>query len=352
MSLQYHITDSPQIRGMIKIAEIISYVSMLILTFRSHLQYHLCTYIITYLWNQGFLLFHKYILQLVTGIFITYHYTTNTILSYNSVICICRDIYYGIQLYYMHSNGVSLVYLLSFYHVSRGLYVSSYLYGNILWLSGVYLLLILMTITFLGYVLTWGYMSFWGGTVITNLFSTIPCNIAWMCGGFYVSNPTLKRFFSIHYFISYNLNGFVISHLYHLHYISNSNPLGYNINNFITFYPYILYKDVYSLLIIGLGYTLSLFLTLLYGSHPDNSLEVKGLSTPLHIVPEWYFLHLYMVLKAIPNKTSGLMLFILLSLVLDIYLEVMNLSTNSILTSYNWLSGNILITYFACLTIC
>jgi len=288
----------------------------------------------------------------VTGLLISLKYTSYLIFIFHVILCICSNNYYGWSIYSIHSISISFIYFCLYLHVSRGLYVSSYLYNYVLWLSGVFLVLYLMTITFIGYVLTWGQMSFWGGTVITNLFSPIPCNIAWMCGGFYVSNPTLKRFCILHIFITSLYNGFIVIHLYYLHYISNTNPLGYNINNFITFYPYILYKDVYSLLINGLGYTLSLFLTLHYNSHPDNSLEVKELSTPLHIVPEWYFLHLYMVLKAIPNKTSGLMLFILSNLVLYILLEVKNSSSNSRLTSYNWLSGNILIFYFACLTIC
>jgi len=222
----------------------------------------------------------------------------------------------------MHSNGVSSLFSVMYFHIGRGLYINCYLHNTNLWLSGIFLVMIFMMIGFIGYVITWGQMSFWGGTVITNIFIVIPCSIAWMCGGFYVSNPTLKRFFIFHLILSILSLGIVIIHLYYLHYISSSNPLYYNIYNFITFYPYICLKDINCLYIIGIGYTLHIFKCLIGLSHPDNSLEVEVLLTPLHIVPEWYFLHLYMVLKVIPNLTSGLTLFILSSLVLCILVEV------------------------------
>jgi len=203
-----------------------------------------------------------------------------------------------------------------------------------------------MTTAFLGYVLTWGQMSFWGGTVITNLFVSVPCLIEWMSGGFYVSNPTLKRFFVFHFILPFIITGFVIIHLYYLHYVSSSNPLGYNTNNLITFYSSILFKDIFGLFILGIGYTLQVFLGMFSLSHPDNSLEVNGLVTPLHIVPEWYFLSFYAVLKAIPNKNVGFIIFLISVLILFLLGEVKNVSTISRLTSYMWINGNLFITYF------
>ena len=327
--------------------ELCRYVSLS----RSHMLFYVCPYILTFYWNMGFLLLSIIFVQIVSGILLALQYTSNIIHSYYSVIHLWREVYYGWCLHYMHSNGVSSLFSVMYFHIGRGLYINCYLHNTNLWLSGVFLFMFFMMTGFIGYVITWGQMSFWGGTVITNILSIIPCSIAWMCGGFYVSNPTLKRFFIYHLILSILCNGIVIIHLYYLHYISNTNPLGYNINNFITFYPYILYKDIYSLFLIGIGYTLHIFWSLFIIWCSYNSLEVEGLLTPLHIVPEWYFLHLYMVLKAIPNKTSGLTLFILCSLVLCILVEVSNISSIIRLSSYNWIYGNLLKSYFVCLTI-
>ena len=210
----------------------------------------------------------------------------------------------------------------------------------------------LMATAFLGYVLAWGQMSFWGATVITNLFSILPNLIIILVGGFYVSNATLKRFFGFHFLLPFIILGFVITHLYYLHYSSSYNPLDYNINNLITFYPNILIKDFLTLWILGIGYTLQIFLASFNLTHPDNSYEVTELITPLHIVPEWYFLHLYIVLKSIPHKTSGLSLFTCNFLILYLLGEVKNISTITRLTSYNWISSNLFICYFISITMC
>jgi ubiquinol-cytochrome c reductase cytochrome b subunit len=170
---------------------------------------------------MGFLLFLTIGLQIVSGVLLALHYTSDINHSYYSVMHIIRDIYYGWCLRYMHSSGASFVLGITYLHIGRGLYVSSYMYNTNLWLSGVVLFVFLMAIAFLGYVLAWGQMSFWGGTVITNLLSSVPCLIEWMCGGFYVSNPTLKRFFVFHFILPFITIGFVIVHLYYLHYISS-----------------------------------------------------------------------------------------------------------------------------------
>jgi len=257
---------------------------------------------------MGFLLFLVIYLQIITGILLALQYTSDINHSYYSVQYLGREVYYGWYLYNLHSSGASFVFHGLTFHIGRGLYVSSYLFRTSLWLSGIVLFLLLMMTAFLGYVLAWGQLSFWGGTVISNIFST--CSITtFICGGSMISNPTIKRFFVFHILLPLIIGGLSVVHIFYLHHISSSNTLGFYTNNLITFYPIILLKDILGLIILGIGYTLQIFVS--YGlSHPDNILEVNTLITPLHIVPEWYFLHLYMVLKAIPNKTSGLILFI------------------------------------------
>ena len=190
-------------------------------------------------------------------------------------------------------------------HIGRGLHVSSYVYNNNLWLSGLLGLVFLMAIAFLGYVLTWGQMSFWGGTVITNLLCSVLDLLEWMYGGFYVSNPTLKRFFVFHFLGPVILCALAIIHLYFLHYASSSHPWGYNTYNLSTFLTLVLGKDQFGLVLGGLAGTTQHMQNQLSLCHSDNSLEVNGLVIPLHIVPEWYFLGSYAILKAIPAKVKG-----------------------------------------------
>ena len=301
---------------------------------------------------MGFLLFLIIVFQIVSGILLALYYISDINYSYYSVMYIIREVYYGWCLRYIHSNGASFIFGIMYFHIGRGLYVSSYVYNTNLWLSGIVLFIFLMAIAFLGYILTWGQMSFWGGTVITNLFSSVPCIIEWMCGGFYVSNPTLKRFFIFHFMLSFITIGFVIIHFYYLHYISSNNLLGYNINNLIIFFPIILIKDSFGLFILSIGYIFQLFLGIFSLSHPDNSVEVNGLVTPLHIVPEWYFLSFYAVLKAIPNKNVGFIIFLTSVLLLFLLGEVKNVSTISRLISYMWINGNLFIIYFFFIMIC
>jgi len=276
---------------------------------RSHLQFYSCPINISNLWNMGFLLFLVKDIQIITGILLAFSYTSDINKVQPSVQYLGREVYYGWYLHYMHSSGASFVYYGLTLHIGRGLYVSSYLFRNLLWLSGIALFLLHMMTAFLGYILSWGQLSFWGGTVISNLVSI--CSITtFICGGSMICNPTLKRFFIFHLLLPLIISGLSVVHLFYLHYICSSNTLGFYTNNFITFYPIIMFKDISGLIGLLLGYTLQIVIS--YGlSHPDNILEVNSLITPLHIVPEWYFLHLYMVLKAIPNKTSGLILFII-----------------------------------------
>jgi len=180
-----------------------------------------------------------------------------------------------------------------------------------------------MAIAFIGYVLPWGQMSFWGATVITNLLSPFPCLIEWISGGFYISNPTLKRFFIFHFILPFIICGFIIIHFYYLHYLSSNNSLGYNINNKILFFPFELIKDIFGFLVFITLYTIQFFFGIFSLSHPDNAFIVNELVTPKHIVPEWYFLSYYTMLKALPNKNAGFIILLtsLLSLVLfgDLY---------------------------------
>merc|ERR1712017_13821 len=243
------------------------------------------------------------------------------------VIHIIREIYYGWCLRFLHSSGASFVFMVLFIHVARAISYGSNFYNPNTWFSGIVLFLLLMATAFMGYVLPWGQMSFWGATVITNLLSPFPCLIEWVCGGHYVSNPTLKRFFLFHFLLPFLLCGLVVLHLFYLHFLSSNNPLRLNTNNKIPFFPFIFLKDVFGLFLI-----LSLFiLHFPFGvyslSHPDNALEVCGFVTPLHIVPEWYFLCQYAMLKAVPNKNAGFIVLCTSIFILFFFGEMSNLTT-------------------------
>jgi ubiquinol-cytochrome c reductase cytochrome b subunit len=183
-----------------------------------------------------------------------------------------------------------------------------------------------MATAFMGYVLPWGQMSFWGATVITNLFSGVPCLVPWVCGGFFLSNPSLSRFFVFHFLLPFLICGFIFLHLFYLHQISSNNPLGYNTNNKIPFFPFIFSKDVFGFSLLGFLAFLEIFFGFISLSHPDNAFEVSVLVTPLHIVPEWYFLEFYAILKAVPNKIAGFM--IMFSSIFSVFIfgEVKSLS--------------------------
>merc|ERR1712212_1312302 len=227
---------------------------------KSHLQSYPSPNNINSFWNMGFLLIVVIVLQIITGILLALHYTPDINYAYYSVMHIIREVYYGWCLRYIHSNGASFVFALLFIHIGRGLYYGSYYYNPNTWFSGIIIFILLMVTAFMGYVLPWALMSFWAATVITNLLSPFPCLIEWVCGGFYVSNPTLKRFFLFHFILPFIVFGFIIIHLYYLHYLSSNNPLGYNTNNKIPLFPFILIKDIFGLFIVITLYTLQLFL--------------------------------------------------------------------------------------------
>nr|YP_009073498.1 cytochrome b [Lernaea cyprinacea]AIQ80151.1 cytochrome b [Lernaea cyprinacea] len=264
---------------------------------------------INYNWNWGSVLGLVLIIQLLTGIFLSMHYCSDTSLAFSSISHITRDVNYGWLLRAAHSNGASLFFMAIYAHMGRGLYYHSFKQTE-LWMSGVTLLLLLMATAFLGYVLPWGQMSFWGATVITNFFSAIPIIgqdiVLWLWGGFAVGNPTLNRFFSLHFLMPFVITGMVMVHLILLHVKGSSNPLGINTNyDKIKFHPYFSTKDIMFYMVILLIFmVIVMFYTWNLGD-PENFIPANSLVTPLHIQPEWYFLFAYAILRAIPSKLGG-----------------------------------------------
>nr|ACL82843.1 cytochrome b [Macropodus chinensis]ACL82844.1 cytochrome b [Macropodus chinensis] len=262
-------------------------------------------------WNFGSLLGLCLIIQIITGLFLAMHYTSDISMAFSSVAHICRDVNYGWLIRNMHANGASFFFICIYLHIGRGLYYGSYMYKET-WNIGVVLFLLTMMTAFVGYVLPWGQMSFWGATVITNLLSAVPyvgdMLVQWIWGGFSVDNATLTRFFAFHFLFPFIIAAVTIIHLLFLHETGSNNPLGLNSNvDKITFHPYFSYKDLlgFAILLIAL-ISLSLFSPNLLGD-PDNFTPANPLVTPPHIKPEWYFLFAYAILRSIPNKLGGVL---------------------------------------------
>merc|ERR1711904_620032 len=310
-----------------------------VLQMKSHLQSYPSPLQINTFWNLGFLLGVAIMLQIITGIFLALHYTSDLNSAYFSVLFLIREVYYGWSLRYFHSGGASFAFLFLFLHLGRAMFYGSYFYNQESWFSGILLLFFLMAIAFVGYVLPWGQMSFWGAIVITNLLSPFPCLIEWVCGGYCVYNPTLKRFFLFHFQLPFLLCGFIILHLFYLHFHSSNNPLRLNTNNKIPFFPFIFLKDFFGLILVLCLYFLQTHFGVSSLSHPDNALEVCGLLTPLHIVPEWYFLCQYAMLKAVPNKNAGFIIFLTSIFLLVLYGEIRNLTAFTRLMDYASVNG-------------
>merc|ERR1712061_672684 len=244
-----------------------------------------------------------------------------------SLFFLIREVYYGWCLRYLHSSGASFVFLFLFLHLGRAMFYASYFYLVNTWFSGILLLFFLMGIAFMGYVLPFGQMSFWGATVITNLLSPFPSLVEWICGGYCVHNPTLKRFFLFHFQLPFLLCGFLLLHLFYLHFLSSSNPLRNSTNNKIPFFPFILQKDFFGFILVLCLYFLQTHFGISSLSHPDNALEACALLTPLHIVPEWYFLCQYAMLKAVPNKNAGFNIFLTSIFIFFLFGEISNHTT-------------------------
>nr|AML26770.1 cytochrome b [Scarabaeidae sp. BMNH 1274752] len=266
-------------------------------------------------WNFGSLLGLCLIIQILTGIFLAMHYTSDVDMAFNSVIHICRDVNYGWLIRTLHANGASFFFICLYLHMGRGLYYSSYNL-HLTWLIGVIILFLIMATAFLGYVLPWGQMSFWGATVITNLLSAIPyvgqMIVQWLWGGFAVSNATLTRFFTLHFLLPFIVAAMVMIHLLFLHQTGSNNPLGTNSNiDKSPFHPYFSLKDLIGFLIMTLMLMILTLTNPYMLSDPDNFIPANPLVTPIHIQPEWYFLFAYAILRSIPNKLGGVLALIL-----------------------------------------
>nr|ACT98798.1 cytochrome b [Carollia perspicillata]ACT98842.1 cytochrome b [Carollia perspicillata] len=273
-------------------------------------------------WNFGSLLGVCLAVQILTGLFLAMHYTSDTATAFNSVTHICRDVNYGWVLRYLHANGASMFFICLYLHVGRGLYYGSYTYSET-WNVGILLLLAVMATAFMGYVLPWGQMSFWGATVITNLLSAIPYIgtdlVQWIWGGFSVDKATLTRFFAFHFLLPFVVAALVMVHLLFLHETGSNNPTGIpSDSDMIPFHPYYTIKDILGFLVMLTALsTLVLFSPDLLGD-PDNYTPANPLSTPPHIKPEWYFLFAYAILRSIPNKLGGVLALVLSILILAI----------------------------------
>lgn len=286
---------------------------------------------LNYFWSFGSVAGICLVTQIITGIFLAMHYTPHVDLAFYSVEHIMRDVNNGWLIRYLHANGASMFFIVVYCHIFRGLYFGSFIYPRgLLWSSGVVIFLLMMATAFMGYVLPWGQMSFWGATVITNLFSAVPVIggsiVEWLWGGFSVSNATLNRFFSLHYLMPFLIAGLTILHLSLLHKVGSNNPLGINKNVEATnFYPYFYVKDLFAFFIFIFIFSFFVFFYPNVLGHSDNYIEANSLVTPPHIVPEWYFLPFYAILRSIPDKLGGVVAMILAILVL-LTLPLTNLS--------------------------
>jgi quinol-cytochrome oxidoreductase complex cytochrome b subunit len=291
---------------------------------------------INYFWSFGSTAGLCLVIQLITGIFLAMHYTPHIDYAFNSVEHIMRDVNNGWLIRYFHANGASMFFIVIYCHIFRGLYFGSYIRPReTLWISGVFIFLLMMGTAFMGYVLPWGQMSFWGATVITNLASAIPLAgpsiVEWLWGGFSVDNATLNRFFSLHYLFPFIITGLVLVHLALLHESGSNNPLGITKSvNVISFYPYFYVKDLLAFLILMFGFSFLVFYFPNLLGHSDNYIPANPLVTPPHIVPEWYFLPFYAILRSIPDKLGGVlaMLGAILVLLLLPFINFSNIRSN------------------------
>ena len=277
---------------------------------------------LNYMWSFGSLAGFCFVIQIITGVFLAMHYTPHLDYAFASVEYIMRDVNYGWLIRYLHANSASLFFLAVYFHLFRGIYYGSYLYPRrFLWASGIIIFFLMMATAFIGYVLPWGQMSFWGATVITNLFSAIPyvgsSIVEWLWGGFSVDNATLNRFYSFHYLLPFITAGVIIAHLGLLHESGSNNPLGvYKNTDVIRFHGYFFVKDFFGGFIVIVIILLLLSFNPNILGHPDNYIPANPLVTPAHIVPEWYFLPFYAILRSVPNKLGGVVLMVSAILVL------------------------------------
>jgi len=269
---------------------------------------------LNYWWTFGGILTFFLIIQIITGLVLAMHYVAHADLAFGSVEHIMRDVNYGWLIRYLHANGSSMFFLAVYIHIFRALFYGSYKAPReMIWIIGMLIYLLMMATAFMGYVLPWGQMSFWAATVITNLFSAIPLVgesiTTWLWGGYAVGSPTLTRFFSLHYLMPFLIFGLVILHIWALHIPGNNNPVGIDIKKpskeTVPFHPYIVIKDFYALLIFLIIFSGFVFFVPNVLGHPDNYIEANPMVTPSHIVPEWYLLPFYAILRSVPDKLGG-----------------------------------------------
>jgi len=279
----------------------------------NHVVYYPTPININYFWGAGSIAGICLSIQIISGLFLAMYYTPHIDYAFYSVEHIMRDVQYGWFIRYMHANGASFFFISVYLHIARNLFYGSYIKPRkFLWFSGIIILLLMMATAFLGYVLPWGQMSFWGATVITNLFSVIPFIgsdlVQWLWGGFSVNNATLNKFFSLHFVLPFVIVAFVFLHLILLHKVGSNTPLGVASNTkYINFYPYFYIKDLFAIFCF---FFIFIFIICYYPSifgHPDNYIPANPMVTPAHIVPEWYFLPFYAILRSIPNKLGGVL---------------------------------------------
>ena len=269
-----------------------------------------------YLWNFGALAMVNLVIMIATGIFLAMNYQPNTLLAFDSVQRIMRDVNFGWLIRYVHQNGASMFFIVTYIHIFRGMYYGSYKAPReLLWMLGVVILLIMMATAFMGYVLPWGQMSYWGATVITNLFSAFPwigpkiVTLLW--GGFAVDQPTLNRFFSLHYLLPFVLVGVISLHIAALHITGSNNPLGIDVKtpqDTLPFHPYYTIKDSVGICVYLIVFAIFVFFFPNMLGDPNNFIPANPLQTPADIVPEWYFLPYYAILRSVPNKLLGVCL--------------------------------------------
>jgi len=296
----------------------------IIATLSNHIDGYPTPINLSYLWSFGSLAGFTLIIQIVSGVLLAMHYTPNITLAFASVEHIMRDVRGGVGLRYIHANGASMFFIIVYLHMFRGLYYGSYFQPRAnLWYSGIIIFFLMMATGFMGYVLPWGQMSFWGATVITNLFSAIPqigdsiVQLLW--GGYSVDNPTLNRFFSLHYLMPFLIAAVALLHLVLLHENGSNNPLGISsVVDRISFYPYFYVKDLFAFMLFVLFFSFFVIYAPNYMGHPDNYIEANPLVTPAHIVPEWYFLPFYAILRTIPDKLGGVLLMVIAIFILAI----------------------------------
>ena len=279
----------------------------------SHLIHYPTPIGLTYAWSFGSLAGICLVIQIVSGLLLTTHYTANIDLAFSSVEYIMRDVPNGWFIRYTHANGASMFFIVVYAHIFRGLYYGSYMKPRqSLWCSGVILFLLVMGTAFTGYVLPWGQMSFWGATVITSMVTAFPFGgkmiLEWLWGGFTVNAPTLRRFYTIHFLLPFVIAGLTIIHLALLHRVGSSSPIGSDTGvDDVPFYPYYFAKDLFAFTCFMLFFGIFVFFFPNYLNHPDNCIPADPMETPKHLVPEWYFLPFYAILRAIPHKEAGIL---------------------------------------------